>query len=64
MNRPTFLSFYSGGGLVEAGLRGLVEPIGAVEYDPAIADMYRANHGDHVRVAKVEDLTPAALPGT
>lgn len=39
-------------GAVEAG----AEPVFAVEYDPAIAGVYRANFGDHVTVASVLDL--------
>lgn len=43
----------SGGGGVEALLKDCVEFVHAVEYDPAIAAVYRANHGDHIQVADV-----------
>lgn len=57
MTRPTLLSLFSGGGLVEAGaVAAGYEPVGAVEFDPAIAAVYAANHGDHVRVSPVEDV--------
>ena len=36
-------------GLVAAGCT----LVGALEYDPAIAAIYRRNHGDHVRVGDV-----------
>src|SRR5690348_15655814 len=49
-------TLFSGGGGVEALLKSRVNFVHAVEYDPAIAAVYRANHGDHVQVAKVEDV--------
>lgn len=59
---PTFGSIFSGGGVAEAGLRGLVDLAFAVEYDGAIAEVYRANHGDHVRVAAAQDVNVSTLP--
>ena len=49
-------TLFSGGGGVEARLKDLIDFRYAVEYDPAIAAVYRANHGDHIQVARVEDV--------
>lgn len=49
-------TLFSGGGGVEALLKHHINFVHAVEYDPAIAAVYRQNHGDHVQVAKVEDV--------
>jgi DNA (cytosine-5)-methyltransferase 1 len=49
-------TLFSGGGGVEALLKRSINFVHAVEYDPAIAAVYRANHGDHVQVARVEDV--------
>jgi DNA (cytosine-5)-methyltransferase 1 len=55
---PEGVTTFSGGGLVEIGLRGIVRPTVAVEYSPAIAQAYRAAHGDHV---KVQDIRTVSL---
>lgn len=47
---------FSGGGGVEALLKDSIDFVHAVEYDPAIADVYRRNHGDHIQVADVCDV--------
>ncbi len=49
-------TLFSGGGGVECLLKQRINFVHAVEYDPAIAAVYRANHGDHIQVAKVEDV--------
>lgn len=49
-------TLFSGGGGVEALLKQHINFVHAVEYDPAIAAVYRANHGDHVQVASVCDV--------
>lgn len=49
-------TLFSGGGGVEALLKQRIDFVHAVEYDPAIAAVYRQNHGDHIQVAKVEDV--------
>jgi DNA (cytosine-5)-methyltransferase 1 len=53
-------TLFSGGGGVEALLKERINFVHAVEYDPAIAAVYRANHGDHVQVASVCDVDYAA----
>lgn len=56
MSAPTCLSLFSGGGLADLGLAAAgFTPTGAVEYDPAIAEVYRANLGDHIRCESVMD---------
>jgi site-specific DNA-cytosine methylase len=53
----TILTLFSGGGLADVGAKAAgFQPVGAVEWDPAIAGVYRANHGDHVQVASVEEV--------
>lgn len=49
-------TLFSGGGGVEALLKARIDFVHAVEYDPAIAAVYRQNHGDHIQVARVEDV--------
>lgn len=49
-------TLFSGGGGVEARLKERIDFVYAVEYDPAIAAVYRQNHGDHVLVASVCDV--------
>lgn len=46
-------TLFSGGGGVEALLKDAIDFRHAVEYDPQIAAVYRANHGDHIQVADV-----------
>jgi site-specific DNA-cytosine methylase/DNA repair protein RadC len=54
---PSGITTFSGGGLVEIGLRGLVNPVAAVEYDASIAQAYRAAHGDHVQVSDIREVS-------
>ncbi|MCD8487869.1 MAG: DNA cytosine methyltransferase [Desertifilum sp.] len=51
-------SMFSGGGLADCGLKQLpgAELLWAVEYCPQISEYYRANHGNHLITAKVEDV--------
>jgi DNA (cytosine-5)-methyltransferase 1 len=59
----TFATLFAGGGLADIGMRQAgLGPLWAVEYDAAIADVYRANHGDHVIVDDVRRVTFDALP--
>jgi DNA-cytosine methyltransferase len=59
----TFATLFAGGGLADIGMQqaGLT-PLWAVEYDAAIADCYRANHGDHIIVDDVRQVAFDALP--
>jgi len=54
---PEGITVFSGAGLVEIGLQGLVTPTFAVEYNPAIAQAYRAAWGDHVQVADIRSVS-------
>jgi site-specific DNA-cytosine methylase len=57
VSERTCLTLFSGGGLADVGLRAAgYTPVGAVEYDAAIAGVYALNHGDHVHVAPVQDV--------
>lgn len=47
---------FSGGGLVEAGLKDLIDSKFAIEYDEKIAGVYRNNHGDHILVADIRGV--------
>jgi site-specific DNA-cytosine methylase len=60
---PKTLTYFSGGGLMEAGLRGLIDPRYAVEYDPQIAAAYRAAHGDHILEADITQVDPSRFKG-
>ena len=52
----TVITGFSGGGLADVGYRlAGYTPIGAVEFDPQIAEVYRANLGDHIRVESIMD---------
>lgn len=42
--KPTMLTLFAGGGLADEGLRGLVKPVGAVEYDAEIAGQFLTAH--------------------
>jgi len=60
---PTFVSLFAGGGGADLGaIAAGYTPRWAVEYDAAIAGVYRANLGDHVLVADVCAVDYAALP--
>jgi len=60
MNFATMFSGFGGAdvGLMAAGMT----PLWGVEYDAAIADVYRRNIGDHIIVADVRTVDYAALP--
>jgi DNA (cytosine-5)-methyltransferase 1 len=58
-----FISWFSGGGLADIGAKAAgFELIAANEIDPKIADVYRRNHGDHIRVGDVLDENPKHYP--
>ena len=54
-------TYFSGGGLVEEGLKGVIDPVVAVEYDEKISGVYRNNFGQHIVTADVRDVDPAKL---
>lgn len=55
----TIGTLFSGFGGVDIGAMAAgLTPLWAVEYDPAIADMYRRNIGEHVTVADILQLDP------
>lgn len=54
-------TYFSGGGLVEEGLRGIMHPAFAVEYDEKISGVYRDNFGNHIVTADVRDVDPKKL---
>jgi DNA (cytosine-5)-methyltransferase 1 len=57
------LFLYAGGGLVEEGLRGLVTPKLAVEWDARIAAVHAAAHPGEVLVEDVYDVPWSQIPG-
>ena len=58
-----FISTFSGGGLVDIGAKAAgFDLVAANEYDEAIADVYRKNHGDHIRVGDIRDQRPTHYP--
>lgn len=54
-------TYFSGGGLVEEGLKGIIDPVVAVEYDEKISSVYRNNFGQHIVTADVRDVDPKEL---
>ena len=54
-------TYFSGGGLVEEGLKGIIDPVVAVEYDRKISGVYRNNFGQHIVTADVRDVNPKEL---
>lgn len=54
-------TYFSGGGLVEEGLKGIINPVLAVEYDEKISGVYRNNFGQHIVTADVRDVDPKEL---
>lgn len=54
-------TYFSGGGLVEEGLKGIIDPVVAVEYDRKISGVYRNNFGRHIVTADVRDVDPKEL---
>ena len=54
-------TYFSGGGLVEEGLKGIIDPVVAVEYDEKISGVYCNNFGQHIVTADVRDVDPKEL---
>lgn len=54
-------TYFSGGGLVEEGLKGIIDPVVAVEYDKKISGVYRNNFGQHIVTADVRNVDPKEL---
>ena len=54
-------TYFSGGGLVEEGLKGIIDPVVAVEYDRKISGVYRNNFGQHIVTADVREVDPKEL---
>lgn len=54
-------TYFSGGGLVEEGLKAIIDPVVAVEYDEKISGVYRNNFGQHIVTADVRDVDPKEL---
>ena len=55
---------FASGGLLDLGYRAAgITPVYAVEMDAAKCEAYRANLGDHVVQARVEDVDPYRMPG-
>ena len=54
-------TYFSGGGLVEEGLKGIIDPVVSVEYDEKISGVYRNNFGQHIVTADVRDVDPKEL---
>jgi DNA (cytosine-5)-methyltransferase 1 len=58
-----FISLFSGGGLADVGAKAAgFELAAANEIDPAIAETYQVNHGDHIRVGDVLEQDPQDYP--
>lgn len=59
--KPRTATLFSGIGMVEVGLRGKIDPVFAVEADPAIGAAHRAAHGTPLLIGDVQgaDLSQA-----
>jgi DNA (cytosine-5)-methyltransferase 1 len=64
MTQPIVLDLFAGGGGVTTGAKfaGCEVP-GAIEMDTDIAQVYADNHGQHITVARVQDVDPRAWLG-
>lgn len=60
---PKTLTYFSGIGTWEQGLKGEIDPQYAVEYDPAKAAAYRAANGDHMIEGDVTQIDPQRFKG-
>lgn len=54
-------SYFSGGGLLEEGLKNYLDPKVAVEYSEKISGVYADNFGNHIVTADVRNVDPRAL---
>lgn len=54
--KPRTATLFSGVGMVEVGLRGKIDPVFAVEADPAIGAAHQAAHGTPITIGKVQDV--------
>ena len=54
-------SYFSGGGLLEEGLKDYLNPKVAVEFNEKISGVYRDNFGNHIVTADVRDVDPKEL---
>ena len=54
-------SYFSGGGLLEEGLKDYLDPKVAVEFNKKISGVYRDNFGNHIVTADVRDVDPKEL---
>jgi DNA (cytosine-5)-methyltransferase 1 len=60
---PRLMTLFSGGGTYEQALKGKVNPVAAVEYDPDIGAHYKSVHGDHMQIDDVRNVDFTKLRG-
>ena len=60
---PRLMTLFSGGGTYEQALKGKVNPVAAVEYDPDIGGHYKSVHGDHIKIDDVRNVDFKNLRG-
>ena len=59
MSKKTFTALFAGGGGADLGaIAAGLEPCESVEYDPAIAEVHKANIGGKMHVANILDCDP------
>jgi DNA (cytosine-5)-methyltransferase 1 len=63
MSKPQFFSIFSGiGGSAFGAKAAGYELLGAIEFDPQIADLYSKNHRSLIAVDDVKNINPLSLP--
>lgn len=61
--KPKFMSLFSCGGLADVGAKAAgFELVAANEIEDKFANVYRHNHGDHIRVGNILNQDPADYP--
>ena len=61
IGKPTIGSYFTGGGIGLARLKGKVDFAFGVEYDPGISEVYKTNISDRIITARVQDVDVTKL---
>lgn len=62
-DRPTFVDFFAGSGLVTEGAKRFCKPVWSNDICPKKAAIYTANHGDgHFHLGTIEEVSGSSIP--